>query len=100
MEKIYAFGSKVVVERQDDEKKEGFIIKADNPYKKGKVISVGKLVAADLFLDSDMRLEPGATIAYLAVRPKPLGLGFPDTFDVIEAEDVVGLIYQEAGNDE
>lgn len=95
MEKICAFGSKIVVEEEKKEKSEGFITVEDDSYKRGKVISMGSVIPSDLLSDSDACLEPGVLIAYPASKASALGLGFPDTYFVIEAEDVVGIIYQD-----
>lgn len=100
MDKISAFGSKVIVEREKKEDNKGLIMVGDDAYHRGTVVSVGKIVASDLFSDSERRLEPGALVAYPSEKAKSLGLGFPDSYDVVEAEDIVGVIYQDEGNDE
>jgi hypothetical protein len=95
MEKICAFGSKIIVEKEQTKKSEGFITVEDDSYERGKVVSMGSVIPCDLLSDSDVCLEPGSLIAYPASKASVLGLGFPDTYYVVEAEDVVGVIYQE-----
>ena len=100
MDAINAFGSKVIVERETKkESKEGFYIEEkEEVYIKGKIISVGKLVAGDL-ADNGLLLEPNAIILYPVSASLPLGLDFPETYEVVEAENVIGIISQVEGND-
>jgi len=90
--KIRAFGSKVILEKQEEKVDNNlFIAKTEGVFGKGKIISIGKLVALDLFKTLDI----GTDIVYYLDKSSPLGLGFPDKFEVIEAEHIIGVIDDE-----
>lgn len=97
MNKICAFGSKIIVNRKQKQQRDKGLILMDEVdlYLMGKVISVGAMVPNDLFVDSSMLLAVNSTIIYPKSKACPLGLGFPDTYDVVEAEDIVGLVLLE-----
>jgi len=100
MSKIYAFGSKIVVNRDKKSTGKGFVVVGSSEvYVTGQIISMGSLFASDLFSDGGSTLAAGSTIVYPAHKANSLGLDFPETYDVVEAEDVVGLVLPEKEDD-
>jgi hypothetical protein len=92
---IFAFGEKVIVNRDKKTNDAGFImIDEKEIYVSGEVISFGSGKEGG-HLDDIFGLEVGCIVVYPASRANPLGLGFPDTYDVVEAGDIVGEISDE-----
>lgn len=98
--KICGFGNKIIVEVVKKKEREGgLIMPEEDNYSMGKVISIGSVIPCDLLSD-DVELESGSLIAYQTSKARALGLSFPETYFVVEAEDVVGIILQDKENGE
>lgn len=93
--KIFGLGNKIIVEFVKKEKKCALIMPEEDNYSMGKVISVGSFIPCDLLSAGDAKLEAGSLIVYQTSKARALGLDFPETYFVVEVEDVVGIILQD-----